>query len=555
MSPSTEKTVIPLEKAREWLSPTTALGDADLVDDLERVASTRSEIIISAGWMLAKASPHVEVIRSFSFLLATMESGRLDDRLGALLDLISSSKIEKEPSSIINIITAIRRTLPNCELGLANLFGLVIPSLVQTAFQSVPLVAEAAIDLLMEIEDEDLAHLIFGPRERFELINATLSSRLSYSRHHIEALAEIQGRLFRTKKKASTEFEFSPLVRFQETLRRLQHDVIDDEQLQETLKGLIQAYNTNLLSWRLWADARRLNTPVHQLRIMNRAGDTPNFDVVSRIVQLWQEFVGSLKPSNAKELSFRPFAAAHGSFVLSLAVSSTPTELKKILTDVPSTKTNAQADLPPAWFDLCTLLANEQLRLECSIADPQDEPFHAFKVIEPKEKPAPPSQRRKNRWKWDLRSIDVPQADSIERVFDVVEIINRGNEPTADGLDVEPRQVAYYRRAAISLGLLEESGRLTAAGDRLVSLNEVGKFSLAAVLFETSACGGAWTDWSNARTLADVDENTAVAFLTDTVRGLSESTALRRSKTLIAWHRVLMPYHYKKLNLPAYSRR
>lgn len=554
MSPSSTSRSLYLDRLEFWLSSVEVPDETTLVDDLERIAEDRPETRIAWGWMLAKASPHVEVIRSFSFLLTTNEYGRREDRIGALLDLISDLQSREDPSTIINLITAVRQIMADCELGLSNLIGLALPALIKAAIQSVPLAAEAAIDFLVEIDNEGLSSQVFGPIERTAIINTQLKRNPSQSELHVEELGKVQDRLGRIRKKAGTEFEFSPLVRFQEALRRLRQDEnIADKPWTGLVDKLIHAYNDNLRTWGLLANARRLDTPVHQLRVMEQNGDTPNFDVVSRIVQLWQIFVNSLNAAGAREIGFRPFATSNGSFVLSLAATSTPSALKKVLTG-PKELTlglsvSSDSEIPPAWFDLCTLLANEKIRLEFSIADPQAETFHVSRAIEPKERPLSPASRKKTRWKWDLNSIDVPQADSIERVFRLTELVSRGLEPTADNLDVDPRQVAYYRRAAISLRLLAESGQLTAAGDRLVSLNHVGRLSLSAVLFETSACGGAWTEWAEAATLAEVDPDTAKQFLTETVAGLSDVTALRRSKTLSAWHRVLMPYHYSTLNL------
>lgn len=67
----------------------------------------------------------------------------------------------------------------------------------------------------------------------------------------------------------------------------------------------------------------------------------------------------------------------------------------------------------------------------------------------------------------------VPQANDLEEVFQVGEILVRSERPTASGLCVDSRQVDYYRHAAKPLRLVDgrraEDLRPTDGGRRLLA--------------------------------------------------------------------------------------
>jgi len=140
----------------------------------------------------------------------------------------------------------------------------------------------------------------------------------------------------------------------------------------------------------------------------------------------------------------------------------------------------------------------------------------------------------------------VPQANSLERVYRLVELVARGVEVTAESLDVDPRQVDYYYLAAVALRMLDEDRALAPAGRQFMRLEGDARHALVAVLFETSEVGDAWVVWSDVSNVAEVDPNTATAFLTECGRGLSGTTIPRRASTLENWARALAPHHYSR---------
>jgi hypothetical protein len=230
-----------------------------------------------------------------------------------------------------------------------------------------------------------------------------------------------------------------------------------------------------------------------------------------------------------------------GSFVLDLAVQDSPPELLNQLLLEGSAESMPAWQEQSEWVELNDLATREQVHLECEVVDP-NHPSTRWRVMIEPERPV----HRGKVGKRTLRSIDIPQADNLERVFQVVELVHKGQEPSSKNLKIEPRQVDYYVWAAKILHLLTEDSRLDVAGERLVGLEPGYQLALGAMLFEASRCGAAWTSWAKARTLADVDPTTAKDFLADTVSTLNAVTAARRSKTLVAWHERLMPWHYTR---------
>ena len=159
-----------------------------------------------------------------------------------------------------------------------------------------------------------------------------------------------------------------------------------------------------------------------------------------------------------------------------------------------------------------------------------------FDVSEPR--PLPPTADLKT-WlraqlvasaKLDVQ--DVPQADDLDRVANVVEA--RAHGRMFD--DVTPRQWAYYRRAAKILGLIDEiTDEPTAAGLRIASVHGSERTAALAEQFRRSRCGDAWLGWSKARSFDALEPTSAIRFLRECVPTMSEATRKRRAATLEKW--------------------
>ena len=127
------------------------------------------------------------------------------------------------------------------------------------------------------------------------------------------------------------------------------------------------------------------------------------------------------------------------------------------------------------------------------------------------------------------------QADSPEVVLKLVQQVAAGNGIDAERLGVDPRQVSYYRHAAIEFDLIIDDKRLTNAGRALLALPLEAQWSRLALAFEQSACARQWVTWSRERSIFEIDASRAAAFLEACADGVSGSTIDRRTRSLKAW--------------------
>lgn len=142
-----------------------------------------------------------------------------------------------------------------------------------------------------------------------------------------------------------------------------------------------------------------------------------------------------------------------------------------------------------------------------------------------------------------ISSIRVPQGNDIEKVFQYVEIKWKGEPVTAENLNVDSRLVDYYRHAALILGFLEYNGELTPQGERLALSDESTRYRITANAFEASECAWAWMNHCDITSLADIDANTAMDFLSQCCPSLSGDTISRRANTLKSWCKQLKPHY------------
>ncbi|USR62776.1 hypothetical protein NFJ01_10575 [Lelliottia amnigena] len=134
-----------------------------------------------------------------------------------------------------------------------------------------------------------------------------------------------------------------------------------------------------------------------------------------------------------------------------------------------------------------------------------------------------------------LTSYQIPQANDLEKLFLLVEMIWQGKEVNSLTLKVKQRHVAYYKHAAKILGFFESNGAITALGQQLAEADIKKRLGITIRCFESSYCGWAWVVWSNVKNITDVNSNTAELFLRETCSNLSESTAKRRASCLSTW--------------------
>lgn len=142
--------------------------------------------------------------------------------------------------------------------------------------------------------------------------------------------------------------------------------------------------------------------------------------------------------------------------------------------------------------------------------------------------------------------LDVPQADKLVTVRRLVEAVNlavRSKENLKRATELSDRHLAYYRRAAVVLGVLEEDE------DRTLSLGPFAERLLAtttgsnderAVFMEAILAAKALKPFRSLFATGSLSKkeltNRIIA-----ITGMSEQTARRRAGTLLAWKRYVAP--------------
>ncbi|MGK3988468.1 hypothetical protein WME99_35825 [Sorangium sp. So ce136] len=286
---------------------------------------------------------------------------------------------------------------------------------------------------------------------------------------------------------------------------------------------------------------------VSKLKLEMRSERTNNalsLDLVSRISvafnQLLESFVQNVFYG---AVALVPRGARPGSFIIEVDAQELPPhaleELDRMFTSAPE-RIGARKIL-----HLLNILQQNGVSLRVQIADNAGGSEARGFILDARRrrlllKPTEAAALR------TIESVDIPQANNLDRVFQIVQLIAGGDEVDAEVLEIEPRQVAYYRRAAKILGFLTESEELTAAGRLIARLASGDRLRAAVVHFESSVCGDAWIQWSKGRTLLDVKPETAAEFIIASVPGLSEDTARRRAQTLNAWYHALIVHHYAR---------
>jgi hypothetical protein len=300
------------------------------------------------------------------------------------------------------------------------------------------------------------------------------------------------------------------------------------------------------------AEARRAWNRIHDVflrrisvaMVAERGDDVLVLDLVSRIATKLGDLLGGfIDRAFGITVELVPCGAARGSFILDIIAQGLPPYALEALDE--ALRTAPERVDAGVLRQLLALLQQNGVRLTVSLASGES------------SKGAPPTQlmidarRRKTMLKSAedaaLRTIDsrdIPQANDLDRVFQVVEMVSNHEALDPDRLGITPRQVSYYRRAAMILGFLSESDELTPAGKQMARLSAAERLRVTVVHFESCVCGNAWIQWSGKKTLREVQPESATEFLRRCVPGLSDYTAARRAQTLIAWYRALADYHY-----------
>jgi hypothetical protein len=137
-----------------------------------------------------------------------------------------------------------------------------------------------------------------------------------------------------------------------------------------------------------------------------------------------------------------------------------------------------------------------------------------------------------------IESIDVPQANRLNRVCDLVALVDSGLEDKLGltrELGLVPREIEYYKHAARILGFAEiEEGRfsITELGHTFLKVRtpEEKRRVLAKAIEDAVVFADLFADCGSSRP----KKGQIVSFLLDRTI-LNKTTAARRADTILAW--------------------
>ncbi|MBW4485887.1 MAG: hypothetical protein KME14_25460 [Tildeniella torsiva UHER 1998/13D] len=134
-----------------------------------------------------------------------------------------------------------------------------------------------------------------------------------------------------------------------------------------------------------------------------------------------------------------------------------------------------------------------------------------------------------------VESAEVPQADDLNKLFRMLELIKEGDTNLGYHLSLSPRQVNYYKQAGRILDLLNKSNVLTSRGQYLAGLSEIDRYDVTMLFFESSPVGFAWLRYCGVYSALDLSPESAEPFLKTQCSDLAEATVGRRAQTLRYW--------------------
>ncbi|HZQ05371.1 MAG TPA: endonuclease NucS domain-containing protein [Anaerolineae bacterium] len=133
---------------------------------------------------------------------------------------------------------------------------------------------------------------------------------------------------------------------------------------------------------------------------------------------------------------------------------------------------------------------------------------------------------------------DIPQANSLETVGDLLALIDEGIDSRAElasHLGIDPRQVLYYQEAARILGLLEsKNGKLTVTPHGAAYLKAIKPAEQTGIMSEAVRNTEIFKRLLERYTEAELNKPNIVAFLKEETT-LTGTTLGRRADCIVAW--------------------
>lgn len=271
---------------------------------------------------------------------------------------------------------------------------------------------------------------------------------------------------------------------------------------------------------------------------------SPQSNIVTRVMDAFGDVVESLMYDEShKYPRLMPLSASYGSFDIKLGSSSNERaaiaieQLHAILSDVDSLDDkldNLSLD-PYKLKSLLDLASMNHLKL--TIKPKTSEYFsNSIDIVSSRLKPFIDKLEESTVTLIDSRK--VPQANSLDRVIEIVKLRVEGGYPTIDNVDglSSKRQISYYTHAAWCLGLLNKDLTVAAPGRLLCHKNnKIAEYQYLAGRFESSEFGWAWMRWAKVTDIGDLDPASANEFVRECVKGLNDATSKRRATSLSSW--------------------
>lgn len=529
--------------------PQSQTRDSALTDAVLQLRKDDAVSGVLLAWAVLHESDDPITLRILSFLLA--QDCTAENAWIPLLDLLTPP-YPHDPATLLNCHTAIQHLRWQSNSSLLKV-ATELPGFILHSLECNSLVQESACELLAGIIEDDSDLAVFT---QFEI--SALVSRISRldSLNKMFELPELSDRTYRERHLSTETTLRKELERIQGLARRARPKD-KRELLFRAVRYLEERVSIAVL-------LERVHNPVQEIRLsFPREPGIPSWSIISSVadcfIELFQATARDLL--GIRDLPLIPIGGRTGSFVLQFELGigkreprhryNIPFDAIARLLQVASSDGDVSELLAtpgPGLIEIARMLRivrSNGVSVEVNMYSPGSDYEHRYLAFD-RERAASLLPRIAPFEYHRLSSADIPQADTLGRVFEIVGHIADDRELTLSLLNVTRRQINYYKQAARILGLLTKEGGLTPAGYNIAKFHGDPTQQLIDTVrhFESSKCGRAWIRWSKAQTLADVSEESALAFLREVAPTLSEDTARRRSKTLETWRHELLPHHY-----------
>ena len=441
-----------------------------------------------------------------------------------------------DASAALNLLGLVHRVQPAPGFGMRRLLASAALYCLRKGLEDKrPIVAEEAVNILgglglghlQAVSDDDVEKMQRLTNEIVQGLDGDLAEAMRSRVASVLADAPSVG-----ARGALPEDFVAPILRELDP----QWAWLTDDQKDLPIVAAIRTHLTALA----WSFASAQASPVQVVYVYSAKpdNDVPPFRVLDPWLRYIQDLVLPTDPAPvesttapSRHVSFDTLYAATGSLLVTLRVRS-----ETNLEDALAKELRAAKDKPPSGSgakELADLLNRGGLHVRVAHVEAD---LTSTSISLSPQKPAEdralaPLRSRK------LTTIEIPQANELERVFAVVACIAREAPVTPDDIGVSTtRQVQYYKAAARLLELITPSGdELTRTGWLLdVAKDSDAKYRRLCASFEASPCGQAWIEWAGVSKLGEIPDGSAHDFLAERSE-LTGDTIGRRANTLNVW--------------------